>query len=90
VTRYDRDKHHRRSIRLWGYDYAKPGAYFVTIVTHNRKMLFDDPVFRQVVETMWQRIPRHSPHVELDEWVVMPNHVHGVIVIVDDPHSRGE
>jgi putative transposase len=75
---------------LRGYDYAQPGAYFVTIVTHDREMLFDDPVFCRVAETMWQCIPRHSPHVELDEWVVMPNHVHGIIVIVDDAGGRGE
>jgi len=81
VARYDPDKHHRRSIRLQGYDYTQSGAYFVTIVTHGRELLFDDPVLRRVAETMWQRIPRHFPHVELDEWVVMPNHVHGIIVI---------
>jgi REP element-mobilizing transposase RayT len=52
--------------------------------------VFDDPVFRSVAETMWQRIPRHFPHVELDEWVVMPNHVHGIIVIVDDLRGRGD
>jgi putative transposase len=88
--RYDRDKHHRRSIRLKGYDYTQPGAYFVTIVTHDRETIFDAPVFRRVAETMWQRILRHSPQVELDEWVVMPNHIHGIIVIVDDSRDRGE
>jgi REP element-mobilizing transposase RayT len=44
---------------------------------------FDGPVLRRVAETMWQRIPRHFPHVELDKWVVMPNHIHGIIVITD-------
>ena len=87
MTRYGGDKHHRRSIWLKGYDYAQPGAYFATIVTHDRETLFDDPVFCRVAETMWQRISCHSPHVKLDEWVVMPNHIHGIIVIVDDPHS---
>jgi putative transposase len=87
VTQYDRDRHHRRSIRLRGYDYAQPGVYFVTIVTHGREMLFDDPVFCRVAETMWRRIPHHSSHVELDVWVMMPNRIHGIIVIVDD--SRG-
>ena len=47
-------------------------------------------MFRQVAETLWQRIPCHSPHIELDEWVVMPNHVHGIIVIVDNSRGRGE
>ncbi len=91
VTGYDRDKHHRRSIRLQGYDYTQAGAYFVTIVTYGRELLFDDPVLRRVAETMWQRIPRHFPHVELDEWVVMPNHIHGIVVITDvgATHSTG-
>jgi putative transposase len=90
VTRYNADKHNRQSIRLKGYDYTRPGAYFVTIVTHQRAPVFDDPVFRRVAETMWQRIPRHFSHVELDAWVVMPNHVHGIIVIVDEPPGRGK
>jgi hypothetical protein len=73
----------RRPIRLKGYDYTQPGAYFVTVVTHERELLFEAPVFHRVAETMWQRISRHFPHVELDEWVVMPNCIHGIIVITD-------
>jgi REP element-mobilizing transposase RayT len=84
VTRYDPDKHHRRSIRLKGYDYTQAGAYFVTIVTHGRELLFENPVLRRVAETMWQRIPQHFPRVELDEWVVMPNHIHGILWILND------
>jgi REP element-mobilizing transposase RayT len=84
VTRYDPKKHHRRSIRLREYDYRQPGAYFVTITTHGRECIFEDPVFRGVAETMWQRLPRHFPRVELDEWVVMPNHLHGIVVLVPD------
>ena len=87
--RYDPDRHHRRSIRLLGYDYCSAGAYFVTVCTHRRELLFEDPVLRRVAETMWQRIPRHFPNVQLDGWVVMPNHVHGIVVITDDP-CRGE
>jgi len=83
MTRFDPDKHRRRSIRLQGYDYTLPGAYFVTIVTHGRELLFEDTVLHRVVETFWQRIPGHTPHVELDEWVVMPNHLHGIIIITD-------
>jgi len=82
---YTPEKHHRRSIRLRGWDYASPGAHFVTICTHNGECLFEDPVLRRVVETTWRRIPRHFPHVRLDEFVVMPNHVHGIIWIVDKP-----
>jgi len=83
AMKYDLQKHHRRSIRLRGYDYTQPGVYFVTICTQNRECLFDDPVLRSVVETYWQAIPRHAPNVALDAWIVMPNHAHGIIVIMD-------
>ena len=86
---YAADRRRRRSIRLAGYDYTQAGAYFVTICTYQRQLVFEDAMLRRVAETMWQRIPRHFSHVQLDEWVVMPNHVHGIIVIVDDP-CRGE
>ena len=94
MTRYDPEKHHRRSIRLPGFDYARPGGYFVTICTHERGCLFGDVVdgqmvlneYGRVAESSWQSIPRHFSHVRLDAFVVMPNHVHGVIVI----RGRGE
>ena len=81
--KYDPKKHHRHSIRMKGYDYTQPGVYFVTICTDNRECLFDDPVLRRVVETYWRAIPRHATHVALDAWVVMPNHLHGIVVIED-------
>jgi putative transposase len=89
ARRFDPSRHHRRSIRLPGYDYRSAGAYFVTICTHQRELLFEDPVLRRVAEALWQRIPRHFPHVQLDAWVVMPNHVHGILVIAGDT-TRGE
>jgi REP element-mobilizing transposase RayT len=85
----DPKRHHRRSIRLRGYDYRQPGAYFVTICTHQQELLFEDPRLRRVAETGWQRIPRFFPQAGLDAWVVMPNHIHGIIAIVDE-HRRGE
>jgi putative transposase len=87
--RFDPKHHHRRSIRLPAYDYGSAGAYFVTLCTHERELIFEDPVVRRVAETLWQHIPGHFPHVRLDEWVVMPNHLHGILVITDDPR-RGE
>lgn len=90
-SQYDPTKHHRRSIRLRGYDYASPGSYFVTIVTQDRECLFDDDVLRRVAEWNWKAIPRHFEDVVLDEWVVMPNHIHGFIVIMgtnDEGHAR--
>ena len=89
--RYDRDKHHRRSIRLRGYDYGRTGAYFVTLCAHDRASLFGeivDGVMRlndlgRVVDSEWLKTPRMRPQVELDEYVVMPNHFHAILVIVD-------
>jgi len=82
--------HHRRSIRLKGYDYTRAGAYFVTICTKDRACLFGDVadgVMRlnqmgHIVRQCWLAIPDHVPPVLLDEFVVMPNHVHGIIVIM--------
>ena len=82
----------RRSIRLPGYDYTQVGAYFVTICTHNRMPLFGDVVDEemrsnesgQIAEKVWREIPDHFDKVVIDAFVVMPNHIHGIIVIVDD------
>jgi len=89
--RYDPNKHHRRSIRLKGYDYTQAGVYFVTIVTQNRACLFGDIVagevrlnaFGQAVAETWLWLATQYGYVELDEWVVMPNHLHGIVVITE-------
>lgn len=91
--RYDPERHHRRSIRLKGYDYAQAGAYFVTTVTHDRACLFGEVVNAQMrpndagrmVERWWQELNRKFPTVRTGAFVVMPNHIHGIIVIVA-PH----
>jgi REP-associated tyrosine transposase len=76
---------HRRSIRLPRYDYRTPGAYFVTIVSAARECLFDHPALHSVLERCWLAIPRHFAHVTLDAFVVMPNHLHGIVLITADP-----
>jgi len=78
---FDPDRHHRRSMRLKGYDYSQTGAYFITICTANRELFFDDAVLHQIAEECWLAIPEFNPGVELDEWVVMPNHSHGIVVL---------
>ena len=91
--KFDPQKHHRRSIRIKEYDYSSGGAYFVTIVTWRRDCLFGEIVNGEMVlnalgkiaDECWCAIPEHFPHVELGAYVVMPNHVHGIIVI-----SNGE
>ena len=92
---FNSEKHRRRSIRLPGYDYSQPGAYFVTICTLNRACLFGDIVngvmrlnpMGCMVQECWMAIPQHFPHVVLDAFVVMPNHVHGILVIVEKTNA---
>jgi putative transposase len=89
TMRFDPEKHHRRSIRLKGYDYRRQGAYFVTICTHDRLCLFGEVVggemrlneYGRIALGCWKEIPLHFPQAELDAFVVMPNHVHGIIVL---------
>ena len=78
-------KRRRNSTRHQGWHYGAAGHYFVTICTHERECLFDSAEWMQIAETAWQKIPAYqSPTVvRLDQWVVMPNHVHGILVIVD-------
>lgn len=86
---YDPQKHHRRSIRLRGYEYSDPGAYFVTICTDERRYLFgeiiDDEMhlndIGQAVQWIWNVMPERFPTVELDQYVIMPNHIHGIIIL---------
>ena len=83
--------HYPRSIRLKGYDYAQAGAYFVTICTHRRDCLLGEIVdeemmlssYGKVVKTCFEEIPQHFAHTEVDAFVVMPNHLHGIIVVSD-------
>jgi putative transposase len=81
MTRYGSQKHHRRSIRLQGYDYRSPGAYFVTICTRGRECVLDDRIVTGILQDVWQALTRWFPTVVLDEFVVMPNHVHFILWI---------
>jgi putative transposase len=72
---YNPDIHHRRSIRLVGYDYSRSGAYFITICTHNRECIFGEIVdramnyneFGNIARSYWQNLATHHPNIELDE-----------------------
>ena len=91
--KYDRNKHHRRSIRLPGYDYSQPGAYFVTICVDQRQCLFGEVVdgrmvlnqYGMVVADTYRWLCDRYPYLYTDEWVVMPNHFHAIMVIADKP-----
>ena len=85
--------HRRRSIRLPGYDYSQPGGYFVTVCTKDRECVFGEVAggqvrlspLGQIAAGCLADLPSHFQDVELDEWVVMPNHIHAILVI----HGRG-
>jgi REP element-mobilizing transposase RayT len=86
----------RRSVRLRNYDYRAAGAYFVTVCAAGRGCLFGEiadgatrfsPDGERVL-CCWQEVPRHFPTVELDEWQLMPNHLHGILVITRGPPSQ--
>ena len=88
---YNPEKHHRRSVRLKEYDYSRAGAYFVTICTHNREYLFgnvvnDETVLSrhgEIVKNVWCNLTNHYLNIKLDAFVVMPNHIHGIIILMD-------
>jgi len=87
-----RERHHRRSIRLRGYDYGRSGLYYVTLCTQDRACLFGEVVdggmhvnhAGSMVSDVWCALPDRFPTVALDAFVIMPNHIHGVIVINDE------
>ena len=90
---YDPKKHHRRSIRLKGYDYSKPGMYYVTIVTHNHKCFFGKiengkmilNEYGEIAQQCWTEITRRFPNIEIDEYIIMPDHIHAIIKITNPP-----
>ncbi|REG78426.1 hypothetical protein [Algoriphagus antarcticus] len=91
--KYNPDFHHRRSIRLKGYDYSKAGLYFITIWCKKRQCFFGEILkngteqvmslskFGIIAKDCWFKIPSHYPNVVLHEFVVMPNPIHGIIEI---------
>jgi putative transposase len=93
---------HRRSIRLPGFNYSQAGVYFVTICAFERRCLFgrmrDDAVdlgaIGRIVQARWLEMPQRFAHAELDAYVVMPNHLHGILLLHRTPardpgHAEG-
>ena len=89
-------KFHRRSIRLPNYDYSQSGAYFITICTHQREWLFGEILnekmllneFGNIARNEWLETPKIRPNIKLGEFIIMPNHIHGIIWIKDDKVDR--
>lgn len=90
-SKYDPNKHHRRSIRLKGYDYSQVGAYYVTIVVHHRECLFGEVVngemrlnqYGEIVQAEWLELSKRLEFIMLGAFIVMPNHLHGILFFLD-------
>ena len=89
--------HHRRSIRLAGYDYSRAGAYFLTLCAHHHKNIFvtivDDRIelnaCGRIVHNEWLKSAKIRWEIELDEFIIMPDHLHGIVIIHDvDAYDR--
>jgi putative transposase len=94
--KFDPQKHHRRSIRPKNYAYASEGAYYVKVVTQGRECLFGEIVdakmylsnYGEIVQKWWDNIPNHFPNVETGAFIIMPNHIHGIVFVTEE--RRGE
>jgi REP element-mobilizing transposase RayT len=88
---YNPNLHHRRSIRLKGYDYSQAGLYFITICCQDRICRFGEiengemilNEYGQIAYDEWAKLPERYPHASIDVFQIMPNHVHGIIVLDD-------
>jgi putative transposase len=91
-SKFNPQKYHRRSIRLPEYDHSQAGAYYVTIVAWHRECLFGEVVDREmrlnwngeIVQKWWGEIPNHFLGVETGAFIIMPNHVHGIVRITNN------
>ena len=88
---YDASLHHRKSIRLKGYDYSQSGLYFITICCHNNQCRFGKIIngemqlneFGLIAAEEWEKLPDRYSNTELDVYQIMPNHLHGIVHIID-------
>lgn len=98
IMKYNPDIHHRRSIRLAGFDYSQCGYYFITVCTRGRRCLFggiekgrlilNDA--GQMIGRWWNELKNKYTNIEIGEYVVMPNHCHGIITITGTAEREGE
>src|SRR5664280_555297 len=87
-----RNKYRIESTRYRGYDYSSPGKYFITICTKNRKPYFGEVENGKmglselgiIAKKFWKEIPGHFPNIKLDEFIIMPDHIHGILIINQD------
>jgi REP element-mobilizing transposase RayT len=96
--KFDPEKHHRQSIRLKNYDYSQPGFYFLTICTYKRQSwlgeIKNDRMYLnqigKIVAEEWLNTPKIRSNFELDKWVIMPNHLHGIVIINENLNLLGD
>ena len=94
----NKPSHNRRSIRLKGHDYSAVGAYYLTMCTNERERLFGEIIngemqlnqYGKIVLLTWNDLINHVANIELGEFVIMPNHVHGIVTIVEPPNLTYE
>jgi REP element-mobilizing transposase RayT len=94
---YNPNIHHRRSIRLKGYDYSQAGLYFITICVQNQECLFGKIIDGKIqlsplgiiADVLWHEIKNHAKNIDLGEFTVMPNHIHGIIMFGSDVNNNG-
>ena len=94
---YDPEVHHRRSVRLSGYDYSSPGAYFITVCIEGRRCVLggvdqDEVTLSragEIVQAVWLELPLKYPGLELDAFVLMPNHLHAILGICAESVGAG-
>ncbi len=80
--KYNPEKHKRHSLRLKEYDYSETGGYFITICTINKSLIFEEyPELKRITECEWKNIQNRDENIRLDEFVIMPNHFHGIVFI---------
>jgi hypothetical protein len=92
VSSHPHNRYHRRSIRLCGYYYSQADAYFVTVCVHGHACTLGQVVDSrvelsdggQIAFACWDDLPNHYPHVELDAFAIVPNHVHGIVVLLGE------
>lgn len=82
-TKHKPDRPSRQPTRLKSYDYTSNGAYFVTICTDKRTPHFTNPTFHPLLLETWQKLPDRFPSTSIDEFVIMPDHIHGIIWLND-------
>lgn len=93
--KYNPAIHHRRSIRLKGYDYSQNGMYFITVCIQNRECLLGEienekmilNEYGEIIELTWFDLTNHNTNILLDYFMIMPNHVHGIVMIMNNEKS---